>query len=434
MLQKIKTHVTEAYQKAKATSQETVKASGNYVVALDIGTEFVKALIARVDTDGAHVVGVGRAHQALTDMQTGAIADIAAVVRNCDVALAEAEKQAGVAATACVVGIAGELVKGTTTSVTFRRNEPTKSLDSGEVEDIIANLQEQAKARATVQIQRELGGAHVDIRLVNSAVVSMMIDGYKVTNPVGFQGKDVTVELYTAFAPMIHIGAIERVASELELELIAVAAEPFAVGRAMIGNEQDASMSAILIDVGGGTTDIAVLHEGGMQGTKMFGIGGRAFTKNIARLKNIDFEKAEMYKMAIGSGEKDDLDVLRAVQKTLTVWIDGVELALSEFTRLDILPHTIMLCGGGSSLKELVNILQTSPWYKQLPFAKKPSIQHIKPSSVVGVSDDSGSVTDHTFITAMGLLRVGIDTMRYDEGTAKPTSGLQGRLKKLMSK
>src|SRR6478609_534581 len=78
--------------------------AGEYMVALDVGTEFVKALIGRVTGDEVEIIGVGRAHQELADMQAGAIADIAAVVANCDKALAAAEQQAGVSARTGVVG------------------------------------------------------------------------------------------------------------------------------------------------------------------------------------------------------------------------------------------------------------------------------------------------------------------------------------------
>ncbi len=80
------------------------------MIGLDIGTEFVKALIARVDDNNElEIIGVGRTHQSQTDMQAGAIADIAAVVANCDAALAQAEQQAGTSGRSAVIGIAGEL-------------------------------------------------------------------------------------------------------------------------------------------------------------------------------------------------------------------------------------------------------------------------------------------------------------------------------------
>ena len=65
-------------------------APDNHIVALDIGTEYVKALIAEIDGDDIKVVGVGRAHQEISDMHSGAIADIASVVKNCEDALIEA--------------------------------------------------------------------------------------------------------------------------------------------------------------------------------------------------------------------------------------------------------------------------------------------------------------------------------------------------------
>jgi cell division protein FtsA len=112
-----------------------------------------------------------------------------------------------------------------------------------------------------------------------------------------------------------------------------------------------------------------------------------------------------------------------ALEKTLDVWTSGVELALGEFTKLDHLPYHIFLCGGGSSLDMLVDELQSSDWYKSLPFTRKPTVHHIKPEQVVGIVDKTGDVVDHTFITAMGLLRVGLDTLQFtgnsDTGTIR---------------
>ena len=89
----------------------------------------------------------------------------------------------------------------------------------------------------------------------------------------------------------------------------------------------------------------------------------------------------------------------------------GVELALSDFDSVDHLPNRILLCGGGSSLEKLVKALEGASWRKELPFTKKPTVHHISPSEVIGVTDTTGRVSDHTFITAMGLLRVGYDTL-----------------------
>lgn len=416
MLDKLKDLGRRAITKAGKPSKQD-----KYIVGLDVGTEFVKALIAKVSADDSslEIVGVGRAHQSLSDMQAGAVADIASVVQNCDAALNQAEQQAGVSVRTAVIGIAGELVKGTTTTVRVVRQNPNTPLDNAEVEKIIKLVQARAEKRAKDQLAIELGGKNVEVRLVNSALVGIEIDGYPVTNPIGFQGKDVVVQLYTAFAPMIHIGALERTAQELDLDLLAVAAEPFAVARSVIGDNPSANLSAILMDVGGGTTDIAVINDGGVQGTKMFGIGGRAYTRSIEREVNVDFEAAETLKLGLTDDtvpDKKRPEIEKALNKTLDVWQSGIELALGEFTQLDHLPNRIYLCGGGSSLELLMDRLEKTTWYRGLPFTRKPVIQHIEPTQVVGIVDKTGDVSDHTFITAMGLLRVGLDTLQFSAG------------------
>jgi len=417
MLNKLKSLKTSAMQ-----HKSSVANASQYLVALDIGTEYVKALIAQIDNDQINIIGEGRAHQGLSDMQAGAIANIATVVRNCDEALNMAEQQAGVSVRTVVIGIAGELVKGTTNTVRCTRKNSSKPLDLEELDQIITLVQQRAEAKARQQLAWELGGKSVEIKLVNSAIVGIEIDGYTVTNPVGFQGKDVVVQLYTAFAPLVHIGALERTAQELDLDLLAVAAEPFAVSRSVIGDKENTTMSAVLMDIGGGTTDIAVINDGGVQGTKMFGIGGRAFTKSVERAMDIEFSQAEDLKLAVGSNKipaHKTAIIQDALQKTLGVWTSGVELALSEFEQLDSLPNQILLCGGGSSLEMLVSKLQNDNWYKKLPFTKKPVIKHIETQQVVGIIDKTGQVNDHTFITAMGLLRVGMDTLAQANSSSK---------------
>ncbi len=416
----------------KLRSKSKVALEENYIVGLDIGTEYVKALIAQLDGDRLEIVGVGRQHQAMSDMHSGAIADIGAVVRNCEDALSEAEEEAGLQAKRVVIGIAGELVKGVTNTIRYRRPQPDRPLDTAEMEFIIEKVHERAQKKAQQQIALETGNEEVEVKLVNSALVSIHIDGYKVSNPIGFQGKDIAVQIYTAFAPMMHIGALERVATELALELLAVAAEPYAVSRSVLGNDANSTFTAILADVGGGTTDIAVVNDGGVEGTKMFGIGGRSFTRTIASEMDITYEDAEKLKINIDNEHIKPTvrdDVHAALDKTLDVWLAGVELALSEFDAVDHLPNKILLCGGGASLKRLVASLNDKEWGSDLPFSKKPSVQYISPQDVVGIKDITGKAkNDHTLITAMGLLRVGHDTM----GISGEATSIKEKLNRIM--
>ncbi|MGI9027449.1 MAG: cell division FtsA domain-containing protein [Candidatus Saccharimonadales bacterium] len=432
MLSKIKSVGSQLAAKTKTAAQSS---PDQYVVALDVGTEFIKALVAKVDGSAVEIVGVGRAHQGLSDMQAGAIADIGGVVQNCNDALAKAEEMAGVSVRTAVLGIAGELVKGTTTTVPCRRKDPELEIDIDEMEQIIKLAQERASTHAKENLALELGNNQLDVRLVNSALVGITIDGYQVTNPIGFKGRDMSVQLYTAFAPMIHIAALERTAKELDLDLLAVAAEPFAVARSVIGDNPNASMSAVLMDVGGGTTDIAVVNDGGVQGTQMFGIGGRAFTRSIERDLGTDFEHAEKLKLSISENTlppKQHDAVTKALDKTCDVWVAGVELALSEFTELDHVPHRILLCGGGASLQSVTNALEETNWYSEVPFTRKPTIAFITPDQVVGITDKTGEVNDHTYITAMGLLRVAADTFQQQSGDADTGGSIREKFDRML--
>lgn len=410
----------EDYLKRKKNTQEeeVVKPDPHYLLALDIGTEYVKAVLAKKTKGGLKIRGVGRAHEAEGNIFAGAIADINGVVGVCEKALADAEEMAGVRASEVVVGIAGELIQGNTESITYRRLDATQNIDAGEMERIIKRVQETAGARARKILAIETNNPHVEVRLINSALVSMRIDGYKVTNPIGFKGKEVQMQIYTAFAPLVHVSAIEKVCDELQLDLIAIAVEPFAVCRACLGVSPQSDFSGIVMDIGGGTTDIAVVDDGGVAGTKMFSLGGRSFTAQIAKRLGLSFEDAEKLKLMsdsarVGKHLKQRLD--EAIDENLWVWQMGVQLALKEFKQSTSLPGEILLCGGGASLAALPELLATGDWYKELPFTRRPLVNLIELDQIDGIENETDRELDHSFATALGLLRVGMDTLAGDE-------------------
>lgn len=439
--QDLKRSVFTKKQKVQPEGKENdqPQANGRQIIAgLDIGTEYVKALVAEVEGDNINVIGVSKKHQNLTDMYAGAIADISGVVDNCEAALAEAENMAGVGVSKSVLGIAGELVRGITYTITYKRTNSESQITAEEMQFVIEKAQAQSKIKASKQLSEETGEDDIDVKLINSAIVAMFVDGYKISNPIGFQGSKLSIRLYSAFAPMVHIGALQQVAHQLELDLMAIAAEPFAVSRTVIGTDPSSSISAILIDVGGGTCDLAFVEDGGVQGTRSFGIGGRSFTKAIAEDLGISFEQAEKLKLNLGSTDYSVAErsaATKSLQRTTEVWLAGVELCISEFVeeqgdKYGALPSVVMLCGGGSSLEMLPKALNSadSDWTKDLPFTHKPRVGLIKASAAKGIKDLTERVSDHTFITALGLLRVGQDTMISIE----PESKLKESFKKVL--
>ncbi|MBQ3306498.1 rod shape-determining protein [Candidatus Saccharibacteria bacterium] len=407
IIQKLKTTAPEKTPEAEFQARDDV------ILALDIGTEFVKVLLAKQGKNNKlSVIGVGKARQRGANMYAGAIADIGAVTDVCEEALNEAEKMAKVRAKLAVVGIAGELIKGNTSTVHYRRKNGNKPLSEAEMNLIIRRVQEKAGEQARREVALETNNPDVEVRLINSAIVSLTIDGYKISNPIGFKGTDLTIQFYTAYAPLVHISAIEKVCAELSLDLLAVAVEPFAVCRACLGDNPDSSLSTIVMDIGGGTTDIAVVDDGGVEGTKMFSIGGRSFTHQIETTLGVDFDTAEDLKVNPEKADEKTAEKLaKAIEKNLIVWTSGVELALSDFPMLDVLPNKVLLCGGGAGLMELQEELATADWYKNLPFARRPVIHLVEATDIPGIKNETEATLDHSFITAFGLLRVALDTL-----------------------
>jgi len=393
------------------------KKDENYAVALDIGTEVVKALIFKIENGKAVVVGVGRTKQRLSDMHSGAVTDISGVVENCNKALEIAEQMAGVAPTKAIIGIAGELVKGNTITVHYERLHPEAKIDVPELKNIIHKVQWKAFDEVREQLSRETGYSEIDVKLVNAAIVDVRIDGYKVTNPVGFQGKDVSVSVFNAFAPLVHLGALQTIASDLGLDLISIAAEPYAVARC-VGQEESSEFSAIFIDIGGGTTDIAVVSDGGVVGTKMFALGGRAFTKRLASTLGLPFGKAEQLKLDYSSGlltKRSSQSVQKALSQDVEVWASGVELTLGEFSNVDLLPPRVLLSGGGAALPEIAEILGKPEWIRRLPFSRQPKIKLINPKEITRIVDKTGLLTTQQDITPMGLANLVADMRGGEE-------------------
>lgn len=387
----------------------------NTILGLDIGTEFVKAVIARPNKKGKlEILGIGKAKQSEGSMYDGGVADIPAVVATCEKALKEAEDQSGERAETTVVGIAGELIKGNTTTVNYSRKNPDKPITDAEMNEIIKKVQQKSGEVARKTVAIETGNDNVEVRLINSAIVSLTIDGYKISNPIGFKGSDLVIQFYTAFAPMIHVAAIEKVCAELNLDLLTVAVEPFAVCRACLGDDADSKFSGVVIDIGGGTTDIAVVEDGGVEGTRMFSIGGRSFTHQVAETLGLDFEAAEEKKLAFDSGDLDDREkskVESALSHNINVWLTGVEVALEEFGADGSLPRSVLLCGGGASLSLLQETLAISDWYTNLAFSRRPVIHLIDVHDLPDLILPEKTKLDHSYATALGLLRVGVDTL-----------------------
>ena len=357
-------------------------ASKTVLLGLDIGTHFAKAVIGqKTDGEPLEIFGSGCVKQQPGAMEAGVIMDIPSVADSCERAIHEAETTSGLSASSVVVGIAGELVKCNTSTVRYRRKNSNRPLSDSEMSVILEKVQTAAQEKARDEIAFETDNPRAEAALVNSAIVSIFIDGQKVNNPIGFKGSDIVIEFYTAFAPSIHVRAIEKVCADLNLDLIAIAVDPFAICRACLGDSENADTPAILIDVGGSNTSIAIVDENGIRGTETFSIGAHS------------------------------------IERDISVWLSGVEIALKDFPHIKDLPCRIFLCGGGANLSELQEELALGNWYQNLNFSRRPVVNLIEISDLPDIKNSIQTELESTFVTAIGLVRIAVDTL---DANSKP--------------
>jgi cell division protein FtsA len=389
----------------------------NYYTALDIGTEYIKALVVKREGRNGVVLGASRERQAYADMQSGVPSDIQGIIESCDRAMSQAEDMCDTIPGQAVIGIAGEQVKGFSTSVNVPRPNPNLKINESELLQTLQLVEKRALREAQHAMSLELGVPDVSVKLINSAITSVRIDGFAVQNPIDFQGQQMVVTVFNTFAPLTHVGALQTIATELDLELVATVAEPYAMARCAATDEVY-DFGGIFIDIGGGTTDVALVRNGGIEGTRMFPIGGRVFTKKLAARFGISFADAEAVKLRHSKGELQPAheekvhDVLAGDAEVL---VAGVAITLHEMARGDRLPTAIYLAGGGSALPEVRDQLQAVAWAEKLPFARTPTVTVLRPVDIRGIYDSTGLLLDQQDITPMGLAFHAIQQQSEDQ-------------------
>ena len=373
--------------------------------AVDIGTDMVKVLVVRREGPDGVVLGVGREPQHPSAMAGGAIADLEAVIHACNRALEAAEDMASVTPGQAVVGIAGELVKGFSSSIAYPRENPTRKVREQELRGMLQLVEKRALREAQHLLELERSYGQLEARLVHSAITAVRIDGYPVTTPIGFQGKNLEVTVFNTFAPMTQVGAMETVIRELDLELAAAVAHPYALARASAG-EEAWEQGGVFVDIGGGTTDVALLRDGGVEGTRMFNLGGRAFTRRIALALGLTYEEAEARKLRHSEGllaPDQAAQLSRLLTQDVEVLLQGLALSLKELARGELLPSNIYVCGGGSLLPELMVELTKNAWVEGLPFARPPRSRLLNPADVRSIEDSTGQLQSPQDVGPMGL-------------------------------
>ncbi len=403
--------------------RKKTKKEDEVLLALDVGTEFVKAVLFTVE-EGAtfiKVLGLGRSRQNSSAMKGAMVINIEQVVNACDRAIGEALSQADEtmsklldteyvtpAPEKVLLGIAGELVKGVTIMADYTREEADAKIEQREIDEVLTSVKEHSFAQALQDISEEIGIEAKRLQEINTKINATYIDGVQVDHPLGMTGENISYRVFSTFAPSLHMNSLKEIASQLGLEILSIEVEPYAIARAVKGAKDD-KFSAVIIDIGGGTTDIAVVDHGSVVATKMFAYGGKVFTKRIAGRLKMQIEEAEQVKVDYGNGKISGAQA-RTLREMLTrdslVWAQGVELSLAEVEDIDNYPQTFYLCGGGSGLPEIKESLQEYGWLQSLPFAKHPKIQHLYPKQLDDIEDLTNSIDAPEDVAPLALARM----------------------------
>ena len=253
-----------------------------YCLVLDIGTEYLKAALLEYRKEERNIIAFTRVKQDHGNMEGGAITNINGVVEKAREALLKIKEFSPHQTRQMVCGIAGEFVKGVLISLDKVREKPDRRIEDREIWQLVKEGERQAHEKAQKMAEMETGIRDVKIELIQSNIVEIKVDGYKVMDPYQFQGKNLSLTVFYTFVPLVQLGALNTVTSKLGYELVAVVPEPMAVAEGIL-NAESREFGAIIIDIGGGTTDIALIRNGGIEGTRMFAMGGGLYQKYCCR-------------------------------------------------------------------------------------------------------------------------------------------------------
>jgi cell division protein FtsA len=399
----------------KKSKVEKINPAKNHI-AMDIGTEVLKTTLFNMTEEGIGIKKVSRIKQQEHAMNKGVITNLNTVLENCRLAIREVTE--GLSEEELpkkvVMGIAGEYVQGVSIVVNYEREDNfEEEVSLKEQKKIVDRVHEQIKKTGKEDLANRTGLVNEDIEILHITVTGMEIGGMNVDSLVGFKGKNVKLYFYASFAPKTYVGALYNVAKSLNLELSYIVSQPFAVARAFSGsNNKD--FSGIFIDIGGGTTDIAVVEKGNVADTQMFAFGGRVFTKELSRELKLDMRHAESRKLKYTEGGLDPAvskDIKSKLYPAAKTWMDTVKAVFDMTEDTQSFPTNIYLCGGGALLPEMKQVMIEFPWTKLLPFASVPKVHMFTPDMLRNISDPNNLLANIYDITPVSLALFAYDAM-----------------------
>ena len=333
-----------------------------YSVGLDIGTTKIVAIVGRKNERGMiELLGVGRSKS--LGVNRGIVSNIAQTIKSIKAAVEEAEKSAKVSIKKVTVGIAGKHIRSLQHSDYIMRENPEAYITEDDIEQL------KAQANKLVMLPGE--------EIIHALPQEYKVDSTEVQEPVGMEGKRLEAKFHVVVGQMGAIKNVVRCVREAGLEMETLTLEPLASSEAVLTQEEKESGVAI-VDIGGGTTDIAVFKDNIIRHTCVIPYGGGIVTEDIKEGCSIIEKHAEQLKVKFGSAlpelEKDNISIaipglhgkqdkeisLKTLSKIINSRMEEIlELVNTElkgygaYERSKKLIAGIVLTGGGSNLKHL---------------------------------------------------------------------------------
>ncbi|GAB4301021.1 MAG: cell division protein FtsA [Myxococcota bacterium] len=252
------------------------------IVGLDIGTTKICAVVGEVSPTGIDIVGIGSAPS--NGMRRGVVVDVENTVQSIVQAIEEAETMAGCEIRNVYTGVAGGHIKGLNSSgaVGVKGSEI--------VQDDVDRAFETAKA-IHIPPDREV------IHIIPQEYIVDDQDG--ILNPIGMNGIRLECRVHIVTASVTGIQNIGKCCNRAGLNVAEFVLQPLASAKAVL-TEDEKKLGVALVDIGGGTSDIIIYHEGSIVHTSIIGFGGNHITNDLAHGLRTPFQDAEQIKQKYG--------------------------------------------------------------------------------------------------------------------------------------
>ncbi|NLU49933.1 MAG: hypothetical protein GXX09_05920 [Syntrophomonadaceae bacterium] len=326
------------------------------VFALDIGTRTVVGLVMENKPPGALVKAARVAEHETRAMYDGQIHDVEAVAAVITRIKLEIEEELGVPLKRAAVAAAGRALR--TATARIEKQRPSyQELTREEVHALEVEAVQQAQLEVA---QAEEAGANTgEYFCVGYSVINYFLEGQEIGSLVGQSGNQVAVEVIATFLPRVVVDSLFSALRRAGLEIRSLTLEPIAAVAVAIPPRMRL-LNLALVDIGAGTSDIAVVRKGSIFAYAMVPVGGDEITERIAEQYLLDFNTAEAVKCRLNTCESlrfedvlgnplevpagEVVTVIREVVRELVVGITR------EILRLNQKPPDAVICVGGGSL------------------------------------------------------------------------------------